>query len=222
MRAGLLGFVVVAGCVAPMGVGAGPVHVPGGSGIVTGSAGFGVGASREQFQADGAMRLQPRSWFSIEGGLVYSTLRDRDGDREVVLHSGMPYVRPTFYWNRLSLGVALSGLGAGGGGGGAAWGMIEPRLGYGAEAWSVYVSWLRHGATQVGGSTLEISAEQWRLAGDYYWDVGGVRLGVAAQVVHADDCIRYVPGEGSDQAGGTWAERYTMGVVQLRVASGAL
>ncbi len=167
------------------------------------------------------MRMQARRWFSIEGGLVYGTVRATGEDGDVVLSSAMPYARPTFHFGMLSVGAALSGLGFGGGGGGAAYGMIEPRVGVGTERWSASIAWLRMGSTAVGGSTTETSATHWSLGGDYNFDVGRMRLGVGADVTRIDDSISYTPGEGSRERGGRWEDASTMVSVKLRVASRA-
>jgi hypothetical protein len=222
----LLASVTLAtGCVAPLGLGAGPVHVPvarRSKVVAGGSAGFGASSSREQFQADASARYQVRSWFSIEGGLAYTTLRDRDGNREVVLSSIMPFVRPSFYVRRVSFGVALSGLGFGGGGGGFAYGLIEPRVGYGGDNWSVHAAWLRLGSTAVAGSTIETSAKHLRVGADYFTNVGPMRLGLAFDLTRGDDRISYTPDEGSTDAGGEWNETYTMGSFKLSVLTHAL
>lgn len=200
-----------AGCVAPMGVGTGAVQVPRGHVAAGGGIGFGAAASREQFQADLSSRFQVREAFSVETGAVYTVLRDRDGDRTLVFHSAMPYARPAIHMGGATLGVALSGFGAGGGGGGFGWGMLEPRVGYGGHRWSVYAAWLRHVALAVGGDrTTEVSAEHWRLGGDWYVSAEGLRLGLAAQVMRGDDRIYR-------SNSGTWAERYTMGVLSVRL-----
>lgn len=213
-------------CVAPIGIGPGPIAVPvshRAKAYAAGSAGFGLGSSREQFQAEASARVQIKRWFSMEAGLVYDTLHDTNEDgRELTLSSAMPYLRPTFYVKNASFGVALSGLGAGGGGGGAAWGMIEPRLGYGGDDWSVYVSWLRHGATAVGGSTLDVSSQHWRVGADYYFGAEGTRLGISAEITAGDDSVHYTPAEGSRKVGGQWDEEYLMGGIKLRVMSGGM
>jgi hypothetical protein len=218
----LLIAAALGGCVAPMGVGPGPRVPDRAAGAVSagGGAGFGATGSRELFQVDGSARFQPRDAISLEAGFTYNTLRDRDDGRTLIVHSAMPWARPTIYVRGFSLGVALLGLGFGGGGGGFGWGMIEPRIGYGRDRWSVYAAWLRHGAIAVGGGgdgggTTEVSSEHWRVGGDYDLTRGWMRLGLAASLTRGDDCILHTQGSGD----GIWAEQYTMLMLALRVTT---
>ncbi len=178
-------------CVPPNGLGPAPAAPRRGTGVVTGSAGVGASAKRESFQVSGTTQLRTGRIFLIEGGLVYTLMRaEAEDGSELIAHSALPYVRPTFLIGPIQLGIALSGLGMGGGGGGAAYGVFGVRTAYVKDRVSAFTEWLVHGSTVSSESPISASSTQYRAGIGYSWDVGGTELGGSLELADIDESFR--------------------------------
>lgn len=163
--------------------------MPGRGGVVGGTASVGAAANRQSFQAEAHVDLDVASWFALGGGVVYAQVSD-DREGGVLAAGGFPYLRPRFQRGPISLAVALAGFGFGGGGGGIIGGIADLQLGYGTEAWSVYAGAYAHGFDVTGEVSLESSARQQRVGGEYLWPMGGGKVGVALEINHQRDQLQ--------------------------------
>jgi hypothetical protein len=184
----LAGACALAACVPPAGLpssldGVGPER-----GALLVSSGVGGSGERMSQQTQIAAGARPSRHFGIEGGLAHSLMRfSSEEGNQVVAHSVLPYLRPTFFVDRFSLGVALSGLGMGGGGGGAAYGLAGVRVAYAKDGTGVYGEWLGHISSVVGRSTTESSSQQRRVGVSVQRPVGAMRLGGAVEIYDIDE-----------------------------------
>ncbi len=202
--------VALAACVPPAGLGAGPVTVPYKGGAVSGVVGSGASAQRETFQVDGSMVMRPSHYFQIETGIAYTLMRVETEKGELIAHSGLPYARPTLVVKGAQLGVVLSGGGMGGGGGGFFYGLFGVRAGYGTDRWSAYAEWMVHASSLTAENGIDSSSRQYRVGGDYEWDLGDTsRFGVALEIADIDESFE---AEGHD-----FNERHVGAMLKLRI-----